>query len=64
MDDVWCSEAWDQLKMSLPDINNGRRVTYRMKNVVVHHIFCYPREMEFLDDDKSCNGCTKSCLLG
>ncbi|XP_073048666.1 putative disease resistance protein At1g50180 [Primulina eburnea] len=47
MDDECYGETWNQLKVSLLDINNGGQITSGMKNVVVHYSCCYPREMEF-----------------
>ncbi|KAI3463702.1 hypothetical protein Pfo_020365 [Paulownia fortunei] len=55
MDDMWNIQAWDEVKMFLPDNYNGSRVlvTTRLLNLAVHFGSCSPYEMEFLDEEQS-----------
>lgn len=53
VDDIWCIEAWDKVKLFLPNNNNGSRivVTTRLSNLATH--FDSLRiEMAFLDEEQ------------
>ncbi|KAI3463663.1 hypothetical protein Pfo_020326 [Paulownia fortunei] len=55
MDDIWSTEAWDNIKMFFPNNSNGSRimVTTRLSNVATHFRSCNPYQLHFLDEDKS-----------
>ncbi|KAG8378816.1 hypothetical protein BUALT_Bualt07G0024200 [Buddleja alternifolia] len=57
MDDVWSTEAWDDVKWIFPNDRNGSRimVTTRLSNVAHSLGTCSPYSMDFLDEDKSWN---------
>ncbi|KAA8529818.1 hypothetical protein F0562_034325 [Nyssa sinensis] len=56
MDDIWSVDAWDCLKRSFPDDNNGRRImfTSRLKDVASHaQSDSNPHCLLFLTEDES-----------
>ncbi|KAK4394341.1 Disease resistance protein RPP13 [Sesamum angolense] len=60
LDDMWSTKAWDEVKMILPDDDNGSRIimTTRLLDVaryVDSSSSSPPHEMHFLDDDQSWN---------
>ncbi|KAL0332939.1 UNVERIFIED_CONTAM: Disease resistance protein RPP8 [Sesamum calycinum] len=60
LDDMWSTKAWDEVKMILPDDDNGSRIimTTRLLDVaryVDSSSSSPPREMHFLDEDQSWN---------
>ncbi|KAA8529829.1 hypothetical protein F0562_034367 [Nyssa sinensis] len=58
MDDIWHIDAWNDLKRSFPDDNNGSRImfTTRIKDVALHaQPDCPPHSLLFLSEDESWN---------
>ncbi|KAI3463679.1 hypothetical protein Pfo_020342 [Paulownia fortunei] len=55
MDDMWNIQAWDEVKLFLPDNDNGSRilVTTRLLKLAVAFGSCSPYEMDFLDEEHS-----------
>ncbi|KAG8378874.1 hypothetical protein BUALT_Bualt07G0030000 [Buddleja alternifolia] len=57
MDDMWSTNAWDDLKLFFPDNRNGSRImiTTRLSDVAVSLGSHSPYIMNLLDEDKSWN---------
>nr|CAD1820745.1 unnamed protein product [Ananas comosus var. bracteatus] len=56
LDDIWRKRVWDQLKLALPNSDNGSRiiVTTRFKDVAIYHDpGSEPYEMKPLNEDDS-----------
>ncbi|KAH6834082.1 hypothetical protein C2S53_013369 [Perilla frutescens var. hirtella] len=55
MDDMWSTEAWDDVKGIFPDDNNGSRVviTTRLTNVAEYASSSFIHQLHFLDEDQS-----------
>ncbi|KAL8481970.1 hypothetical protein ACS0TY_028206 [Phlomoides rotata] len=55
MDDIWSSEAWDQIRPFFPDNKNGSRVmiTTRLSNLAFDLSGSRDFQMNFLDEDTS-----------
>ncbi|XP_058114431.1 putative disease resistance protein At1g50180 [Magnolia sinica] len=54
LDDIWTTEAWDDLKDAFPDMNNGSRVVLTTRNKeVALYARSQPHELRFLNDDES-----------
>lgn len=55
LDDIWDSQAWDEISRFCPDNNNGSRIllTTRHSDVATSVGSCSPFELHLLDGDKS-----------
>ncbi|XP_059654641.1 disease resistance protein RPP13-like [Cornus florida] len=54
LDDLWNSEAWDDLKRYFPNDNNGSRIMFTSRNVnVAEALDAEPYNLHFLNDEES-----------
>ncbi|XP_058114462.1 probable disease resistance RPP8-like protein 4 isoform X3 [Magnolia sinica] len=54
LDDIWTTEAWDDLKDAFPNMNNGSRVVLTTRNKeVALYAGSQPHELRFLNGDDS-----------
>jgi len=55
MDDIWRTEAWDEVRSAFPDNSNGSRIliTSRIKEVALHASLTPPNFLPFLNKDES-----------
>ncbi|XP_057775521.1 putative late blight resistance protein homolog R1A-10 [Salvia miltiorrhiza] len=66
MDDIWSVEAWDKIRSSFPDCNDGSRIiiTTRMSNLTSQLRESYGVGMKFLDEASSWDLFTKTVFGG
>ncbi|KAA8532451.1 hypothetical protein F0562_032484 [Nyssa sinensis] len=53
MDDIWNIGAWEDLKRSFPNDNNGSRIMFTSRQVDVVPLHARPHYMGFLNEDES-----------
>jgi hypothetical protein len=66
MDDIWRTEAWDEVRSAFPDNSNGSRIliTSRIKKVALHASLTPPNFLRFLNKDESWELFSKKVFRG